>query len=434
MWRIPGRICNYHDISDTGVSWFVVASLIKREAKNKDEENMKIIKGKINQAIEILNELDIDLWLTFCRESDSTPDPVSNLIVGSGACWLSGYFISKSGDTTVLVGQADAPDFKQSDLFKNVVTYSEDVGKELFDIIRKYNPRTIALNYSENNHTADGLSHGLFLMLQGFLSDTPYADRLITSEEIITRVRGRKTSGEIVLIEKAAELAAECWEQSLEKIETGMSEKEIASIFLDIIHSQGNTTSFNPIVNAGSKTEPGHGSPTDETLEQGDLLHVDFGIKYKGYCSDIQRIAYFKKEHEPVPAELESAFKTVSSLLHQSIAMYKPGALGHEIDGFVREELIKAEYPEYHHGLGHQIGQAVHDGSAIVGPLWPRYGKLGAIPLEEGNTFTAEFGVSLDGIGYIGLEEDVVVTPEGGRLLCTPQTDLVVIKSTEQKS
>ena len=395
---------------------------------------MKIIKEKINQAIDILNELDIDLWLTFCRESDSTPDPVSHLIAGSGACWLSGYFISKTGDTTVLLGQPDSSDFEQSNLYKNVITYSEDVGKELVDIISVYNPRSIALNYSESNYTADGLSHGLFLMLQGFLSDTPYADRLISSEEIITRVRGRKTFAEIALIEKAAELAAECWEQSLEKIKTGMSEKEIASVFLDIIHKQGSTPSFNPIVNAGSKTKPGHGSPTDETLEQGDLLHVDFGVKYKGYCSDIQRVAYFKKENKPVPAKLESAFKTVSSLLHQSIAMYKPGAIGHEIDGFVREELSKAGYPEYNHGLGHQIGQTVHDGNSIVGPLWPRYGNLGAIPLEEGNTFTAEFGVTLDGIGHISLEEDVVVTPVGGRFLCTPQTNLVVIKNDEHKS
>lgn len=387
---------------------------------------MKNIKDKINQAIGILNELDVDLWLTFCRESDSTPDPVSNLIVGSGACWLSGYFISKSGDTTVLVGKADALDFERSNLYKNVVVYSEDVGKELLDIISGYNPRSIAINYSKSNYTADGLSHGLFLMLQELLSDTPYADRLISSEEIITRVRGRKTDGEIALIQKAAELAAECWEQALKRIETGMSEKEIAGVFLDIIHRQGNLPSFSPIVNAGSKTRPGHGSPTDAILEQGDLLHVDFGVLYKGYCSDIQRIAYFKKEVEPVPTELKTIFNTVSSLIHQSIAMYKPGALGYEIDGFVRDELRKAGYPEYNHGLGHQIGQAVHDGSSIIGPLWPRYGKLGAIPLEEGNTFTAEFGVTLEGVGHVGLEEDVVVTPEGGHLLCSPQKSLVV--------
>jgi len=388
---------------------------------------MKIIKEKIKQSIDILNELDIDLWLTFCRESDSTPDPVSNLIVGSGACWLSGYFIGKNGDTTVLVGQADAPDFERSDLYKNVLIYSEDVGQALLNIIKKYNPRTIAINYSESSCTADGLSHGLFLMLQGFLSDTPYANRLISSEEIITRVRGRKTSSEIALIQKAAELAAECWEQSLKRIETGMSEKEIAAIFLDIIHSQGNMPSFNPIVNAGCKTKPGHGSPTDATLEQGDLLHVDFGVLYQGYCSDIQRIAYFKKENVPVPATLQTAFDTVFSLIHQAIAMYKPGALGHDIDGFVRDGLTKAKYPEYNHSLGHQIGQAVHDGSSIIGPLWPRYGKMGAIPLEGGNTFTAEFGVTLAGIGHVSLEEDVVVTPEGGRLLCNPQTSLVVI-------
>ncbi len=47
--------------------------------------------------------------------------------------------------------------------------------------------------------------------------------------------------------------------------------------------------------------------------------------------------------------------------------------------------------------------------------------------LEEGNTFTAEFGVTLSGIGHVSLEEDVLVTKNGGQLLCKPQTDLIII-------
>jgi len=387
---------------------------------------MKIIQEKINQSIEILNELGIDMWLTFVRESDSTPDPVSNLIVGSGACWLSAYMIEKNGNTTVLVGQADASDFERSGLYQNVVVYSEDVCKDLLDIIKKQDPESIAVNYSESNYTADGLSHGLYLMLQETLKDTPYFDRLISAEDIIMRVRGCKTGSEIKLIEKAAELAADCWEQVLEKITPGMTEKVISGIFLTIIAGMGCTPSFLPIVNAGTKTEPGHGSPTDAVLEQGDLLHVDFGVNYQGYCSDIQRIAYYQKDNGEIPEDLQTAFKTVSTLLHQAINMYKPGVQGHEIDGFVRKGLAKAGYPEYGHGLGHQIGQAVHDGGSIVGPLWPRYGNLGSIPLEEGNTFTAEFGVTVENIGYVSPEEDVVVTPDGGRLLCNPQTELPV--------
>ncbi|HJO93576.1 MAG TPA: Xaa-Pro peptidase family protein [Victivallales bacterium] len=389
---------------------------------------MKIIREKIQQSIKVLRELDIDLWITFCRETDSVPDPASNLIVGSGACWLTGYFISKCGDTTVLVGQADAPDFERSGLYKNIIIYSEEVGKEFLDIIEKYNPRNIALNYSQSNYTADGLSHGLFLQIQEFLKDTPYSQKLISSEDILTRVRGRKTPEEIKLISKAAELAVQCWNKVLEKIKTGMTEIEISDLFFETINSQDCTPSFSPIVNAGSKTKPGHSAPTKAILEKGDLLHVDFGVQYEGYCSDIQRLAYFKKDNENIPLELIKAFGTVSSILHQAIELYKPGNIGHEIDGFVRKSLIEAGYSEFYHALGHQIGQAVHDGGTIVGPLWPRYRNLGAVPLEPGSTFTAEFGVTIEGIGHVNLEEDIQVTSEGGRFLCEPQRELVIME------
>jgi Xaa-Pro aminopeptidase len=386
-----------------------------------------IAREKLDQAVMVLNELDIDLWLTFCRESAIVPDPVMDLIVGQGACWLSAFFVARNGDTTVLVGEADAADFELSGLYENVRTYSTDVSIELRDIIHHYNPRSIALNYSESNYAADGLSLGLFRQIEKALAGTPYQQHLVSAEDIIARVRGRKSPEEIRRLRCAAEMAAVCWDQAIDRIRIGMSEIRIAALFEEIITGLGGSPSFGTIVNAGSKTKPGHSSPTQTLLEPGDLLHVDFGVRYQGYCSDIQRLIYFRRPQDNgPPAALSQAFSTVRDIIAEAVTLYRPGAAGHEIDALARRRLTTAGYPEFNHGLGHQIGQAVHDGGAIVGPLWPRYGNLGTIPLEENNVFTAEFGISLDGIGHVSLEEDVLVTGQGGMLLCRPQLELVV--------
>ncbi len=386
-----------------------------------------IVREKIDQAITVLNELDIDLWLTFCRESAIVPDPAMDLIVGQGACWLSAFFVARNGDTTVLVGEADAADFELSGLYRNVRTYGTDVLSELREIIRHHDPRCIALNYSESNYAADGLSLGLFRQIEKALAGTPYQQRLVSAEEIIARVRGRKSPEEVRRLRRAAEMAAVCWDLAVDRIQLGMSEIEIATLFDEIITGLGGSPSFKAIVNAGSKTKPGHSSPTRTILEPGDLLHVDFGVRYQGYCSDIQRLLYFRRplENGP-PPPLVHAFATVRDIITEAVTLYRPGAAGHEIDALARQRLKAAGYPEFNHGLGHQIGQAVHDGGAIVGPLWPRYGNLGTIPLEENNVFTVEFGITLDGIGHVSLEEDVLVTGQGGVLLCRPQHDLLV--------
>jgi Xaa-Pro aminopeptidase len=346
--------------------------------------------------------------------------------MGHGVMWLSCFFITKDGQTIALVGSADAANY-QNGLFKQVAVYRQDVGADLKTIVQKLDPRRIAINYSQSNYTADGLSHGLFLLLQEWLKNTPYAERLISAEEIIARVRGRKTREEIGFLEKAAGLADECWHEALKKIKAGMTEIEIAGLLEQAIRKRGVEPSFEAIVNAGAKTEAGHGMPSTAVLEKGDLLHVDFGVRYEAFCSDIQRLAYFKKDHEKAaPPELLAAFNKVKSIIQETAKLYKPGALGHEIDEKARKMLQEDGYPLYDHGLGHQIGRAVHDGAAMVGPLWPRYGNMSMIPLETGNCFTAELGIKIDAIGYVGLEEDLIVTPEGGRFLGPCQTELIV--------
>lgn len=389
---------------------------------------MDLVKEKIEQAKGILKELDIDLWMIFCRETEIMADPSIDLVIGHSVVWQSAFFISKDGQTSALVGNFDLSDFEKSGRFDTVVPYVEDCSKEIRKTIEKYDPQKLALNFSKNDVAADGLPHGMYLLLLEYLKGTPYLDRLISSEDIISLLRGRKIPAEIELISTAAFMAADGWKKSLTEIKTGLTEIEIGEIIDNNIKKLGGINSFDTIVNAGAKTSPGHGHPTDAVLEPGDLLHVDFGAKVQGFCSDIQRLVYFKREGEQeAPEKLIGAFNMVKSVIDETSGLYKPGEKGCTIDAVARQLLKDNGFDVYQHALGHQIGRSVHDGSAIVGPKWKRYGNTPEIPLEEGNVFTVELGIGIDGVGYVGLEEDLVVTEKGGEFLCPRQTELFVL-------
>ncbi|UCD17245.1 MAG: aminopeptidase P family protein [Candidatus Zixiibacteriota bacterium] len=389
---------------------------------------MDLIKLKIEQAVDILDELNIDLWLIFCRETAMMADPALDLVVGHKVVWQSAFFIPRDGETTALVGNYDVANLERSGRFRRVAPYVEDCGREIRALIEQFDPNRIALNYSLNDPAADGLSYGMHQLLLKYLEGTPYIERIISSEKLVSLLRGRKLRDEIGRISTAAILASDCWHKSLDEIRPGMSEIEIAEVISTNIEELGAVISFETIANAGDKTDPGHGCPTDAVLEPGDLLHVDFGARFNGYCSDIQRLAYCRNGDQAAPpGDLIKAFTAVREIIDEVSKLYKPGMKGYEIDAVARRRLHERGYPEYQHALGHQIGRSVHDGAAIVGPNWPRYGTTPKIPLEEGNVFTIEFGISLPGIGYVGLEEDLAVTESGGRFLCPRQTELTIL-------
>jgi Xaa-Pro aminopeptidase len=109
------------------------------------------------------------------------------------------------------------------------------------------------------------------------------------------------------------------------------------------------------------------------------------------------------------------------------VAALKPGVAGWEVDAAARQTLIAAGYPEPMYALGHQLGRAAHDGGTLLGPRWDRYGTAPLGLVEAGNVFTVEYGTAVPGHGYIGLEEDVVVTEDGVEWLSTPQRELWLV-------
>ena len=167
----------------------------------------------------------------------------------------------------------------------------------------------------------------------------------------------------------------------------------------------------------------------DIKIERGHIIHFDFGVKFEEYCSDIQRVAYVLRDGETeAPKEVQRGFAVIRSAIENSRAAMKAGMTGNSIDVIARDIVTDSGYPEYIYALGHQLGRVAHDGGALLGPFWEKYGDSPAQELEIGQVFTIEPGLAVPGYGYIGLEEDVLLTEEGALYFQDPQQEIVLIK------
>ena len=154
-----------------------------------------LAREKLDQAVEILNEQDVDLWLTFVRETLLTSDPCLDVIAGTYCAWQGAFLVSSTGERIAIVGRFDAPSVRELNAYDDVIGYDESIRPALVSAIERLAPRSIALNYSESDPAADGLTHGLWLVLNEALAGTDYADRLVSSESIVNALRGRKSPG-----------------------------------------------------------------------------------------------------------------------------------------------------------------------------------------------------------------------------------------------
>ena len=178
----------------------------------------------------------------------------------------------------------------------------------------------------------------------------------------------------------------------------------------------------------GPDSSIGHVGPTEIKIQPGHLLHFDFGVLQDEYCSDIQRMVYFLRPGEQSPPpEVQRGFKTVRSAIQNALDAMQPGIPGKAVDQAARKTILDAGYPEYPYATGHQVGRVVHDGAGILGPEWERYGDTPNYLLEVGQVYTLEPGLDIPGYGYLGLEEDVLVTADGARYLGDPQMELICL-------
>ena len=393
---------------------------------------ISLVREKLDQAVGILHEQDVDLWLTLVRETSLTSDPCLDLIAGTYSAWTGAFLVSAHGEKIAIVGRFDASSVRELGAYDEVIGYDESVRPALRGAIERIAPRSIALNYSTSDPAADGLTHGLWLVLREALEGTPYADRLVSSEHVVNALRGRKSPEEVARVHEAVRETEEIFSTVTARLAAGMSEIEIAALMHDEVARRGLGYSWErdhcPAVNAGPEKVVGHSSPTELRTRRGELLHVDFGVCRKDYCSDLQRVWYLLDEGESeAPEDVRRAWDALWSAVDAGAAALCPGIAGWEVDAAARSALVAAGHPEPMYALGHQLGRTAHDGGTLLGPRWDRYGSAPLGLVDEGNVFTLEFGTAVSGRGYIGLEEDVLVTADGFEWLSTPQRELWLV-------
>jgi Xaa-Pro aminopeptidase len=390
-----------------------------------------LIREKADQAVEILREQDVDLWLTLVRETSLTSDPCLDLIAGTYSAWTGAFLVSASGERVAIVGRFDVPAIEQIAAY-DVIGYDESIRPALRDAVERLAPRSIALNYSESDPAADGLTHGLWLILRETFAGTPFFDRFVSSEGIVAALRGRKSPAEIERLRTAIRETEEIFAVVTASLREGQSELEIAAVAQAEVERRGLGYAWDsdhcPAVNAGPEKDVGHAPPGDLRTRRGELLHIDFGVSHEGYASDLQRVWYLLDDGETeAPEDVRGAWNALWASMDAGAAALRPGVTGWEVDAAARETLVGSGYPEPMYALGHQIGRSAHDGGTVLAPRWDRYGTAPFGLVEAGNVFTLEYGTAVPGRGYIGLEEDVLVTDAGLEWLSAPQRELWLV-------
>jgi Xaa-Pro aminopeptidase len=392
-----------------------------------------LIKEKVNQAKDLLDEFNVDCWVTFTRESAINGDPVLTFLVGVPVTWHSAFMVTRDGQTQAIVGKYDQITVAEVGAYDEVIGYVEGVKAPFQAFMKKVNPATIAINYSEDSEICDGLTHGMYLTLKSMLREIGMDDRLMSAEPIVSALRERKSPTELEAIKQAIAHTQFIFERVTKFIVPGKTEKEIAAFMLAEVTNRGLETAWDravcPSVFTGPETAEAHYGPTDRPVKPGQVLNMDFGVKVNGYCSDMQRTFYvMEPDQDTVPVEVQKGFDTIVQAIEQSRLAMRPGVIGLDIDTVARDIVIQNGYEPFPHGLGHQVGRYAHDGTALLGPAWEKYAQKPYKKLESDMVFTLEPRLTIPGRGVATIEEMVVVTDQGAQFLSVPQKELILIR------
>ena len=223
----------------------------------------------------------------------------------------------------------------------------------------------------------------------------------------LKELRVHKSGSEIASIEAATRLNVTAFSEILPLIQPGISERELAlKLEFALIERGAEEKAFDFIVASGERGALPHGVASDRLLKRGELVTLDFGCRVNGYHSDETVTLAIGRP----PAKLKEIFGLVLAAHDLALEAVQPGVPLVDIDRIAREHIEAGGYGDYFgHGLGHGVGLEVHE-APLVSP------RSTAIA-EEGMVFTIEPGVYLPGLGGVRIEDMVLVTAGGSRLL-----------------
>lgn len=398
----------------------------------------RLTSQKLEQAGRLLEASDLDLWITFVRETAEGADPVLPLIIEGGLTWQSALIVSPGGKRVAIVGSFDADPMRATGEWHEIIPYVEGIRDVFLQTLERLIPGSdrrarIGINWSLDDPKADGITHGMALVLDAIVKGTRFEGSFVSAETIVQALRCRKTPDEIERIRRAVRTTEDLLRDVPSFARPGRTEREVFDDVQGRVRDRGLGLSWDarndPIVNSGPDSMIGHGIPSETIrIAPGHLFHIDFGILEDGYGSDLQRTWIVREPGaRGIPEDVTRAFHAVHGAISAGARALRPGTEGWRVDAAARAFLVSAGYPEFEHALGHQVGRMAHDGGALLGPRWEKYGRMPMLPVEEDQVFTLELGVIVDGRGYLGIEEMVLVTENGCEWISARQDEIMVL-------
>jgi len=292
-----------------------------------------------------------------------------------------------------------APDFE-------IIQYSDSYFDDLNQLIKNDGIRRLSF---EDNHMT-------------YFEYREYADKLKVNElvpmgRMIEELRSIKDEEEIQRIKDAADVADRTFSHILPFIKPGVAEIELASEMEYHMRRLGaDGPSFDTIVASGKRASMPHGIASEKKIEAGDVITLDFGAHYHGYCSDITRTVFLGKPDE----ELLKIYDIVLKANMLGLETVRSGITGQQTDAVVRSFIAQAGYDgRFGHGLGHGVGLEVHEE--------PRLSTRGDQVLQDGMVVTVEPGIYIPGLGGVRIEDMVVVKGEGSDVITCSNKELIIL-------
>lgn len=239
---------------------------------------------------------------------------------------------------------------------------------------------------------------------------------IVDATKLFAGLRMAKAADELAAMRAAVTIIEDTLQSTITHMRAGMTELDIAQFWEAGIRAAGSTPSFDLIVASGPNAANPHHSNSSRQLQQGDLVILDGGAFYQGYASDITRTVAVG---EP-PAELRTIYDLVLQANAAGRAAVGPNIAPEAIDRAAREVITAGGYgAQFLHRTGHGLGLDVHEPPYIL--------EGNRDPLPVGATFTIEPGIYISGLGGVRIEDDVVVTADGGESLTSFERELIVV-------
>ncbi|MFZ5966255.1 MAG: M24 family metallopeptidase [Bacillota bacterium] len=285
-----------------------------------------------------------------------------------------------------------------------------------YEIVQHDNSKTVIsilhnLKLRNLGFEEDFVTYGQYLEMKEKLEAT----ELIPLKGLFNTLRIKKYDQEIQYIQKAAQIADEAFTYICDFIKPGVKEIDVALELEMFMKKKGASgISFESIVASGVRSSLPHGVASDKIIEDGDFVTLDFGCIYNGYCSDMTRTVVVGSASD----KQKEIYRIVLEAQEAALTAIKPGVSGFDVDKIARDIIAKNGYGDYFgHSLGHGVGLEIHES--------PRLSPASTDQLEAGMIVTDEPGIYLPDFGGVRIEDLILVTEDGCKILSKSPKELI---------